>query len=216
MEKYEILKLNYLRKIRKDKTFFERMVELQEQEETKEIADIVLHPKNERQLILAEAFHTFFNAMIYLKDGINYEEMEDGYLNDNFGVSTYVRLIRQVREGKTDSHSFWEAMSPYDRAKANYWLFLANGFNPLGTAKYIGEQVGKDFNYFHAQEELYEYTNKLGVVEEYPFENMDFDDETQVMKAAIYAQEFERLVKNGRKRKGIAGIIDTISRKVGK
>ena len=40
MEKYEILKLNYLRKIRKDKTFFERMVELQEQEETKEIADI--------------------------------------------------------------------------------------------------------------------------------------------------------------------------------
>ena len=104
MEKYEILKLNYLRKIRKDKTFFERMVELQEQEETKEIADIVLHPENERQLILAEAFHTFFNAMIYLKDGINNEEMEDGYLNDNFGVSTYVRLIRQVREGKTDSH----------------------------------------------------------------------------------------------------------------
>ena len=62
MEKYEILKLNYLRKIRKDKTFFERMVELQEQEETKEIADIVLHPENERQLILAESFHTFFNA----------------------------------------------------------------------------------------------------------------------------------------------------------
>jgi len=148
--------------------------------------------------MVAEAFYTYIHTMQTLYDGIQYDDMENGTLDENYGVKIYIDMIKKVREGKLNSKEYWNELTPDNQARARYWFILANEINPLGVAKYIGERVGKSFNYFTASQELNRYIRKLGINVSEPFENLDVNNEKEVMDVVLYTQELEKLVKNGK------------------
>ena len=198
MENFDFERAKFLRKLGKDEKLFQQLIQYTETNSLGSLAKAITDPRNERELMVAESFYTYYSSRASLQRGIDYEDMEDGTLNDNYGVKVFIDLILGVKNGETDSYSFWNKMSPTDRARADYELSLANGFNPIGMAMYISRFIGESYTYLSAIKEFSEYLvkNDIRIVD--PFEKLDIEDEGQVKNVVEFVTEFDRLVKNGK------------------
>ena len=194
MASFEFLKAKYQVKLMLDKEFVDKVTENSEDPEFKELSEIVLHPKNENEIIVGEAFHTYWKSLLSLHFGVVYEDMKDGYLNDMFGVQKEIEMIKAVQAGECDAKTFWKKLPVADRARADVDMLMVTLSNPLGSARYIGEQVGKNFNYLSAPEEFEEFRKKLGIDIKNPFQEIDTNDLSQVREAVEYAKEFTNAV----------------------
>ena len=198
--KFELLKLKYVKILEMDQKFFSAMMEKTQDpnEKIREIANVVLEPKNESDLMLAEAFRRYYHSMMKLYKGMAHEDMEDNNLGENYGVMIYIAMIKAVVEGRSDADTYWNQLTPDNKARAVYWTILATKQNPNGMSVYIGEKVGKKFNYSTAFSEYNEYLKSLGISFKDPANEVDANDEKSVRDFVLYTQELENLIKNGK------------------
>ena len=200
MGKFDLLRFKYLTKIGKDERFVELLTENIANDNQKVASEIALDPKNERELAIGEALYLYYKAMITLYEGMAYNDKEDIPLEDNYGIRTYIDLIKKVRDKKNSPNALISNMSPADRARSDYSFALANHQDSDVVCLYIGEQIGENFSFFHAVDDFNKIVRKLGIVNESPIdEELDINNEEQVKFFLEYAKAFNELVKNGKK-----------------
>ena len=199
-------KETYFKKLRENKDFINIILEGQETKPGQASKEMVLDPKNDLELTLAESLFQLVNDTKSLLEEAAFYELEPIKVEDSETALLYIKLIKAFR--KNDNAAIEEIVSSVSIEKQAMYLYdgivSVIGQN-VEFMRYIADQVGFDiddtleaaqFNiYFEkATKVVQEISNKQKFISDEP-------DEKLVEEFKVFSDEFHRIRKRNKANK---------------
>lgn len=212
MKDFEQRKIEYFKKLKENPELLDSIMKKTEEDNENNIrlTEIILDPKNERELDIAEMTYTFGSDMLSMMEDAFSDNLETIPLEDNLAVKYFVGIIKDAKENKNvngesakktnDKES--KTIDVKEAARLAYDSFVGFFSEPEETVEYIARQCGFDLDdsIQLMQFQLYLNKAKLTLDKTNPTSRLvdDLSDE-QVKEGKEFVDEFHRIYMSNKK-----------------
>ena len=201
MNNFEAKRELYYRKLRNNKELLNSIItETNKKENGQRNIEILVTPENEKELAIAEATFSLMGDMTFLIEQVLEDNIKSIPAEKNEVVKMFVRVINELKNGKTDVEFISEDAPAKLQARIIYELIVTLIMDAEGTFEYIAQKTGYDLEdeldkaqlqaYFNKAQRL---SNKSGVSDK------NFDDMTDknVETLVEITKEIRKLIVDG-------------------
>lgn len=204
MESFEEMKIKYLDKIEQNPEIINRLIlENSNSEDGKKALVILLNPKNEKELFLAETLYTMAYDFLLLVERINHDEIPEIQNSENRALHLYIMIIRALKNNNEEyAKLITKNISSDESARIMYDFFVSFMLDANNCVEYIAEesyfdlavenQLMKFIYYFEKAQTIMDEINST----KKNISNYTVEDFKRVKEFTI---EFDRLCKEEKK-----------------
>jgi len=181
--------------------------------------EVLLTPRNERELDAAEILYSMTSDTIILVDKIYNDEIEEIPLEENKGINAYVRIIKELKEGKDEAKLYTDKTSPKEFAEILYGFIIGFVSNGEDIVEYIGTKSGFDMTDDFEQKQFSVYFDKARrIMDSKNASQKDLNECTdeEVANARLMAEEFHKCIEEGQKDLSKEDKIDRLANEITK
>lgn len=202
MNNFEEKKVEFFKKLKSEPDVLKSIIESNNKTENgQKTNEIILTPKNERELEIGEICYTMSKDLIKLIDDVTYGEIKSIPLDENIGLKTLISLINAVKNDEKD-FKLVDEITPQYLAKILYGITVGMIDDMEEAINYIASESGFDLNdeIEAAQFKIYinqfkKFSDSLNVTNK-NFENCTDKD---ISDAKEFVEEFHKLCVEGKK-----------------
>lgn len=198
MSEFEMRREEYFNVIRDNPDIINKIVaDNNNTEQGKKMLEILITPKNERELDGAEILFTFISSILSLLEN----EMKEIPNEENKGFKEYIRIINGLKEGKEDSELVVRDYPSRDCAKILYDSFVSFLADPYAFSEYIAKETGFDLEdeFESRQFNVYmEHAKRIMNENDVSSKNLVDCTKEEIEKSRKIVNEFSRLCQDGK------------------
>lgn len=196
MEDFEERKAAYLNELR-EHTYILKDIKVDDGNYEK-VMGILINPKDETELAMANIIITFFVDASDLVDDICNYNVKQIPFSENIGISYYINIINELKSGKNVESSI--KIDEKEAAKVLYSYLVAFVGDTEDTIEFIADRTGFDLEDEIQLRQLELYLNKANVAfnKKDSFGDIEATDPIEIGRAKIFCDEFHTLCEEGK------------------
>ena len=198
MGNFKQRQIEYLTKIKNNPDIINKLIIDKNSEKGQRTIRVLLDPKDEKELFVAESLFSMTANLLVLFDKIRNGEIEEIQNTENSALQLYIEIIDALKnEEKEYAECLVQSISPKDAARMMYETIISfAGYNSHNCVAYVANESGFDLrdedemiNFYSYFEQAKELMNKNGSM------SKDLDDCTteDFEQASELVNEFSRL-----------------------
>lgn len=205
---FEKRKQEYLERINSNEEILNEMKEhfRKSFKDAEDRIELIVNPKNEKELLLAEPLYTFFVDMLLLTKRIDNEEVIEIPFEESEGVQILTNSIRAIMNGDEDITIFDSTLPPKVLAKHIYEVFVSMADSD-GLSNYIMEKLEINprslkelVSYLNAWLKFTEILQKFKSNDPLSTDILNYTEE-DLNRINEFTDAFHELCENGKKEK---------------
>ena len=202
MTSFEVKREKYFKKIKGNKQLLVRIIhDNKDTEKGQEMLEVLLTPKNEKELSVAKILYSMVSDLVLLMDRYYGDELKEIPNEENEGLKTYIKTIKRLKNNE-DIKEISKDETPEHGAKVLYDFIVASLTNSEGSLEYIAEESGFNLSDDLELAQFEVYMNKAKrIMEENNLTNKKYQDcsDEEIKNAKILAEEFHKCCEEGKK-----------------
>lgn len=203
MTDFEQRREEYFKKIKSKPEILEKIiVDNYNSEKGQKTLEIIMTPRNERELDAAEILYSMTSDLIMLLESYYNDELEEITLEENKGIKAYIDIIKGLKEGKEEASLIPKEATAKEIAEILYSFVVALLFYSDDAVDYIAEKAGFDLSDdFVAQQFVVYYEKSKRIMDSGNSSEKDFEEctEEEIKAAKETAIEFHKRCEEGKK-----------------
>ena len=145
MEEFEKQKKEYLERVNANEDMLNKMKEKINTScnDAEEKIELITNPKNEKELVIAEALFTILEDILLLADRVNYKEVKEIPLDESKGAKALVNAMKAIMNNEENVVVFDSTLPPVELAEQMYQVFVSMSFGDE-LSDYLAKELNID------------------------------------------------------------------------